>query len=87
MANTGFRLLPDDDPRVDMQPSSFTSVDSFITDDRREVNHYFHQEADESILCGIWECAPSKEGIENWSCPGFVDCYGLGRAGGSWFLS
>ena len=22
-----------------------------------------------------------------WSCPGFVDGYGFGRAGGSWLLS
>ena len=22
-----------------------------------------------------------------WSCPGFVECHGFGRAGGSWFLS
>ena len=23
----------------------------------------------------------------NWSCPGFVDGYGFGRAGGSWLRS
>ncbi len=25
--------------------------------------------------------------VVHWSCPGFVESYGLGRAGGSWFLS
>ena len=64
MANKGFRLLPDDDPRVDMQPSSFTPVEAFTTDDHREVNHYFHREPDDSILCGVWECAPSREEVE-----------------------
>ena len=25
--------------------------------------------------------------LAGWSCPGFMDGYGLGRAGGNWFLS
>ncbi len=31
---------------------------------------------------------PDKARTEaEWSCPGFVDGYGFGRAGGSWLLS
>jgi uncharacterized cupin superfamily protein len=66
MANDGFRLLPVGDPKVDMQPSDFTSPETFTTDDHREVNHFFYQAADESILCGVWESAPCKEEIESY---------------------
>jgi uncharacterized cupin superfamily protein len=58
MASKGFRLLPEDDPRVDMQPSNFTAPEAFTSGDHREVNHYFHREADES--------APCKEEIESY---------------------
>ena len=66
MAQKSFRFLPEDDSRVDMQPSDFTPVGAFTTDDHREVNHYFHREADDSILCGIWESAPCREEIEGY---------------------
>ena len=66
MASKGFRLLPEDDPRVDMQPSNFTAPEAFTTGDNREVNHYFHRDADDSVLCGIWESAPCKEEIESY---------------------
>ena len=32
------------------------------------------------------EVVIARDGYE-WSCPGFVDGYGFGRAGGSWLLS
>lgn len=64
MENRVHRLLPDGDPETGMQPSSFAPVDSFTTDDTREVNHSFFATPDESILTGVWECAPNREEIE-----------------------
>ncbi|MDH3635678.1 MAG: cupin domain-containing protein [Gammaproteobacteria bacterium] len=48
-------------PAAGMQPSSFTSADAFTTDDKTEVNHFYYATDDESILTGVWECAPCKE--------------------------
>ena len=67
MSGKSFRMSLDDDPRIDMQPSSFTPPSAFTSNDTREVNHYFHKEADDSILCGIWESAPCKEEIESYA--------------------
>lgn len=58
------RLRPDGDPATGMQPSGFASAESFTTDDTREVNHSFYVSADESVLSGVWECAPNREEIE-----------------------
>jgi uncharacterized cupin superfamily protein len=59
-----YRLLPDGDPKTGMQPSDFSSPESFTTDDTREVNNFFYAEPDESILCGVWENAPNREEFE-----------------------
>ncbi len=48
-------------PAAGMLPSNFTSTDAFTTDDRSETNHFYFATDDESILTGVWECAPSKE--------------------------
>jgi len=66
MANTVFRLLPDGDPATGMQPSNLTPPDAFTSDDHKELNHTFFQTTDESILSGVWECAPCKEEIEGY---------------------
>jgi uncharacterized cupin superfamily protein len=66
MANTGFRLLPDGDSTTGMQPSDSTPPETFTSDDHKELNHTFFQTADESILSGVWESAPSKEEIESY---------------------
>ncbi len=47
-----------------MVPSDMTSQGAFTTDDYIELNHTFFQTGDDSILSGVWECAPSKEEIE-----------------------
>jgi uncharacterized cupin superfamily protein len=64
MANKVHRLLPDGDPVTGMQPSDFTPPETFTGDDHSEVNHSFFVAADESILSGVWESAPSREEIE-----------------------
>ena len=66
MANTIFRLLADGDPTSGMQPSSFTDPGAFTGDDKTEINHTFFSTPDESILSGVWECAPCREEIESY---------------------
>lgn len=66
MTNMVFRLLAGGDPATGMQPSDMTPLEAFTSDDRRELNHTFFQTADESILTGVWECAPCKEEIESY---------------------
>ena len=66
MKNTFYRLLPDGDPENGMQPSSMTAQEFFTSDDHTELNNTSFQTGDESILTGVWECAPSKESIESY---------------------
>jgi uncharacterized cupin superfamily protein len=66
MAHKGFRMLAEGDPVTGMQPSHFTPPESFTTDDHAEVNHFFYQAEDESILSGVWRSAPCKEEIESY---------------------
>ena len=49
-----------------MTPSSFTNVNDFTTEDKTEINCTFFQTEDESILSGVWECAPCREEIESY---------------------
>ncbi len=48
-------------PAGGLLPSEFTGADAFTTDDRTEINHFFYASDDDSILAGVWECAPCKE--------------------------
>lgn len=64
MAKRTFRLLPDGDPETGMQPSDLTPPEAFTGGDRTELNHSFYVAEDESILSGVWECAPCKEVID-----------------------
>ena len=66
MSNGVFRLLPGGDPARGMEPSHLTEPDAFTTDDHKELNHSFFTTPDESILSGVWECAPCKEEIESY---------------------
>lgn len=59
-----FRFLPKGDPARGMEPSDFTEPSAFTTDDRTEINHTWFATDDESILAGVWECAPCREEIE-----------------------
>ena len=60
------RLLPDGDPNTGMEPSSLTDPTAFTGDDRTEINHTFFATSDESILSGVWECAPCREEIDSY---------------------
>lgn len=57
------RLLPDGDTVKGMVPSTMTEKSAFTTDDTTELNHTFFATGDESILSGVWECAPCREEI------------------------
>ena len=63
MTNGVFRLLANGDPVTGMQPSDMTPTEAFTSADESELNHTFFATADESILAGVWECAPAKEEI------------------------
>ncbi len=66
MASKVFRLLSGGDPVTGMQPSNLTPLETFTSDDHTELNHTFFATADESILSGVWECAPCREEIESY---------------------
>lgn len=66
MSDIKFRMLPDGAPGSGMQPSTLTPKEAFSSDDHTEVNHTFFQTPDESILSGVWECAPCKEEIDSY---------------------
>jgi uncharacterized cupin superfamily protein len=66
VANKVIRLLSGGDPKTGMQPSNLTAPEAFTSADRRESNHTFFATADESVLSGVWECAPCKEEIKSY---------------------
>lgn len=47
-------------PAAGMLPSHDIPAEAFTTDDQTERNHTYFGTNDESILAGVWECAPSK---------------------------
>ncbi|WP_299841998.1 cupin domain-containing protein [uncultured Roseovarius sp.] len=47
-----------------MVPSHLTPAETFTTDDRTETIHSAFETEDESILSGVWECAPCREEID-----------------------
>lgn len=49
-----------------LQPSNMTPPEAFTTDDKSELNDTFFATPDESILTGVWECAPCREEIDSY---------------------
>ncbi len=66
MSGKVFRLLPDGDPVAGMQKSDLTPPDTFTSDDHSELNHTFFATPDNSVLSGVWECAPCREEIDSY---------------------
>lgn len=62
MTDIDFRLVAD--PPQGMEPSDMTAPELFTTDDRTELNYAAFATDDESILSGVWECAPCREEID-----------------------
>ncbi len=54
------------DPTGGFQPSNDTPPEAFTTEDRTERNHTYFATDDESILAGVWECAPSRMVFESY---------------------
>ena len=66
MANRVIRMQAGGEPGVALQPSDLTPPDAFTGGDTTELNHTFFKTPDDSILTGVWECAPCKEEIESY---------------------
>ncbi len=66
MTDNAIRLLAEGDPETGMKPSDFTAPDAFVGADRTELNHSFFITPDESILSGVWLCAPCREEIDSY---------------------
>ncbi len=64
MQQKTFRIAPD--PEGEMELSGLIPKQSFTTDDHGEFNKTFFQSPDESVLSGIWECAPCRMEIESY---------------------
>lgn len=61
MSDQTFRLVPNP-PGMDL--SNMTPVEAFTTSDQTETNLTQFATEDDSILCGVWECAPCREEID-----------------------
>jgi len=64
MTKRPMRLLPEGNAPAGMVPSHLTSPDAFTTGDRTELICNAFTTDDESILTGVWECAPCREEID-----------------------
>lgn len=64
MKMTKYRMFNDSDPSVKMEPSDICPKEAFTTGDHTELNHSLYETKDESILAGVWTCAPSREVID-----------------------
>ncbi len=63
MPNTTFRISPE--PIGDWEVGDLIPKGCFTTEDQTELNQRFYETTDESIVTGIWECAPCKFEVEN----------------------
>ena len=58
MTERTFRLNPNPEG---MTPSEFMGRSSFTTSDQNEMNLFAYAAEDESLLSGVWDCAPARE--------------------------
>ena len=58
------RLNAGGNPPAGMVPSDMVDSDDFTTADRTELISHHYTSDDQSILTGVWECAPCREVIE-----------------------
>ena len=64
MTTRPVRLNVGGDPATGMVPSDMVDPDDFTTDDRTELISHHYTTDDQSIMTGVWECAPCKEEID-----------------------
>lgn len=58
---TPIRMRADGNPETGFVPSTLVAAADFTTADTNEINSGFYQNEDESVIAGVWECAPCKE--------------------------
>lgn len=58
------RLNAGGNPATGMAPSDMVDPGDFTTDDRTELISHHYTTDDQSILTGVWECAPCREVID-----------------------
>ncbi len=63
MTDRDFRLDPSP---AKMEPSQLNVPEVFTTQDQTELNYTHFANKDESVLSGVWECAPCREEIESY---------------------
>ena len=64
MPASTFRIDPH--PETGMLPSTLTEASAFTSEDHTELNCESYVSDDESILAGVWECAPCREEIKSY---------------------
>jgi uncharacterized cupin superfamily protein len=65
MPNKTFRVLPE--PIGGLETSEAVPKVCFTTDDHSESSKIFYQASDGSTRVGVWECAPCRVEIANYS--------------------
>ena len=65
MSSTFMRLYEAGSARG-MQPSDLTAPSAVTTADKTELNDTFFATDDDSILTGVWECAPCRAEIDSY---------------------
>ena len=65
MPNKTFRILPE--PVGGLEPSEMVPIECFTSDDHSELSKKFYQASDGSTRAGVWECAPCRVEIDNYS--------------------
>ena len=61
------RFLPDGHPETGMGPTHGVPASAFTTEDHTELRHRVFETEDGSITSGVWECAPIRVDIEQYS--------------------
>ena len=61
------RLNAGGNPATGMALSDMVDPGDFTTDDRTELISHHYTSDDQSILTGVWECAPCREVIEAYT--------------------
>ncbi len=64
MPTKPLRLHAGGSPATGMTQSDMVAPGDFTTDDRTELISHHYTSDDQSILTGVWECAPCREVIE-----------------------
>lgn len=62
------RLLADGHPETGLTPCQFVDPATVISGDPKEIGHSFFTNEAGNVSSGVWECTPSKERLDGYSC-------------------